>query len=103
MQSTKERLTTTVDRELVRAAREAVAEGRAASLSGWVNSALAERAANDRRLKALALAVAAYEAERGEISPAEMARQERADRQSALVIRGRKSVPERERRRRRAK
>ena len=75
MRTTKERLTATVDRELVRAGKEAVAAGRAASLSGWVNAALAERAAKDRRLQAMVQAVAAYEAERGEISAAELAAQ----------------------------
>ena len=103
MPTSKERMTTTVDRELVRAGREAVAAGRAASLSGWVNVALAERAAKDRRLQAMAQALAAYEAERGEISAAELAQQERADRQSAVVVRGRKRVATPESRRRRAR
>src|SRR5687768_17177979 len=102
MIETKERLTTTVDRELVRAGREAVAAGRAPSLSWWVNAALAERAAKDRRLQAMAEAVAAYEEERGEMSPAELAAQERADRQSAVVVRGRKRVAARVSHRRRA-
>ena len=54
----KERLTVTVDSELVEAANQAVADGRVASLSGWVNLALAERAAKERRLRTLAQAVA---------------------------------------------
>jgi len=64
----KERLTVTVDSELIEAANQAVTEGRVASLSGWVNLALAERAAKERRLRALAEAVAAYEDEFGEIT-----------------------------------
>ena len=82
-------MTVTVDRTLVEAANEAVAAGRADSLSGWVNLALMERAAKERRLGALRDAIAAYEAEYGEISPAELAAQQRADRRHALVVRER--------------
>ena len=83
----KERLTVTVDSELVEAANQAVADGRVASLSGWVNLALAERAAKERRLRTLSEAVAAYEHEFGEITPAELAAQERADRRNAFTVR----------------
>jgi hypothetical protein len=86
----KERLTVTVDSELIRAANEAVDEGRVASLSGWVNLALTERAEKERRLRALSEAVAAYEEEFGEISPAELAAQARADRRNAIPVRPRK-------------
>ena len=84
----KERLTVTVDAHLVQAGNNAVAEGRTDSLSAWVNLALAERAAKDRRLHALAEAVSAYETEFGVITGGELAAQERADRGSARVIRG---------------
>jgi Arc/MetJ-type ribon-helix-helix transcriptional regulator len=83
----KERLTVTVDPHLVRAGAEAVADGRVESVSAWVNLALAERAAKDRRLRALADAVAAYESECGELTTAELAAQARADRLSARVVR----------------
>ena len=86
----KERLTVTVDSELVEAANQAVAEGRVASLSGWVNLALAERATKERRLRTLAEAVAAYEHEFGKITPAELAAQESADRRNALTVRPRR-------------
>ena len=86
----KERLTVTVDSELIEAATQAVTEGRVASLSGWVNLALAERAAKERRLRALAEAVAAYEDEFGEIAAAELAAQERADRRDAITVRSRR-------------
>jgi hypothetical protein len=79
----------------VEAANEAVAAGRAGSLSAWVNLALAERAAKDRRLRAMAQAVAAYEAEFGKISAAEMEAQRLADQRNAVVVRG----PRRTRRR----
>jgi hypothetical protein len=99
MRTRKERLTVTVDRALVEAGNEAVATGRADSLSGWVNLALAERAAKDRRIRALSEAVAAYEAKFGTISDEELAAQARADRHSARVVRGAPSARRRPRRR----
>ena len=84
----KERLTVTVDANLVVAGNRAVKAGRAESLSGWVNAALAERDALERRLRAMAEAVAAYEAEFETISPQEMAAQQRADERTAVVVRG---------------
>jgi Arc/MetJ-type ribon-helix-helix transcriptional regulator len=86
----KERLTVTVDAELVKAGNRAVKAGRAESLSGWVNDALAEREAKERRLQAMAEAIAAYEAEFGPIGPEELAAQQRADEARALVVRGRR-------------
>lgn len=88
MISRKERLTVTVDPALIAAGNDAVAEGRAESLSAWVNAALAERVAKERALAALAHAIAAYEEEYGEISARELADQARADRESAIVVRG---------------
>ncbi|HUF71885.1 MAG TPA: hypothetical protein VMR74_03185 [Gammaproteobacteria bacterium] len=88
MSSRKERLTVTVDPDLIHAGNHAVAEGRAESLSAWVNAALAEKVAKERRLAALAEAVAAYEKKHGTISARELAEQARADRESAIVVRG---------------
>jgi hypothetical protein len=85
---TKERLTVTVDADLVVAGNRAVKAGRADSLSGWVNEALAEREARDRRLQAMSEAIAAYEAEFGTISAEEIAAQSRADERAAIVVRG---------------
>jgi hypothetical protein len=87
----KERLTVTVDPELIDAGNRAVATGEADSLSSWVNDALSERALKDRRLEALAVAVADYEAEFGEITDEEMALQLRLDRERAVVVRGKRS------------
>jgi hypothetical protein len=84
----KERLTVTVDADLVKAGNQAVASGRADSLSGWVNLALAERKAKEQRLLAMAEAVAEYEARFGEISPEEIAAQQRSDQRTAAVVRG---------------
>ena len=88
----KERLTVTVDPAFIEAGNDAVAEGRVESLSAWVNAALAAKVAMERRLVALAEAVAAYEKRFGAISAQELADQARADRESAVVVRG-KSRP----------
>ena len=98
--STKERLTVTVDPELIEAGNDAVAEGRADSLSAWVNAALAERVGRERRLVALAAAVAAYEERFGAISAQELADQARTDRESAIVVRGDAKLGKRKPRRR---
>jgi len=90
MRRTKERVTLTLDRELVEAAGRAVRSGRADSLSGWINQALSEKVARERRLRGLSAAVAAYESEFGQITEAEMDAQRRADRREALVVRGRR-------------
>lgn len=102
MSAGKERLTVTVDPELIEAGNDAVAEGRAASLSAWVNAALAERVSRERRLVALAQAVTAYEDRFGAISAQELADQARADRAAAIVLRGNRSGPAKRKLRRRA-
>jgi hypothetical protein len=87
----KKRLTVTVDPELVEAGHRAVAGGDADSLSGWVSRALSEKVHRDRRLEHLRAAIADYEAEFGEITPAEITTQRRADRENAVVVRGRRA------------
>lgn len=99
----KRRLTVTVDPDLVDAGNAAVAAGLAQSLSEWVNTALLARTARDRRLGALAEAIADFETERGAITAGEIAAQRRADRTAAVVVRGAKPVtvqPSRGKRRR---
>ena len=97
MRQRKERLTVTVDKALVLAGNRAVRAGRASSLSAWVNLALADRATRELRLQALAESIADYEARHGKITTAELAAQERDDRQSAVVVRGRRAAPRRRR------
>ena len=92
----------TVDPALIQAGQDAVAAGRAASVSAWVNLALAERAAKERRLAAMADAIATYEGKFGAISPEELAIQARADRESAVVVRGKPQASARRGRRHRA-
>lgn len=94
MTARKQRLTVTVDPELVEAGQRAVETGEAASVSGWVSSALEEKIRRDRKLALLAVAVADYEKEFGAISVDEIVTQRRADRENATVVRGRrKPVP----------
>ena len=83
----RERLSATVEAELLAAGRAAVAEGRAESLSAWVNDALRRQADHDRRMQALDDFLAAYEASHGEITEDEMREAERRSRARALVIR----------------
>ena len=86
--STKERLSASVDADLVAVAQEAVAQGRADSVSAWVNEALRLKVAHDRRLRALDEFVAAFEAEHSEITEAEMGEAARRARGRAVVVRG---------------
>jgi hypothetical protein len=92
MRARKRRLTVTVDPELVEAATKAVTEGEADSVSAWVSTALSEKIRRDRKLAQLRAAIAAYEAEFGEISVDEILAQQRADREDAVVVRGRRST-----------
>ena len=98
MTDRKERLTVTVDPEVLAAGNDAVAAGRAASLSGWVNQAMAELAAKERHLVAMGEAIAAYEKAHGAISDREIAAQLRSDLADSITVRGaRLSAPPRRR------
>ena len=88
MTQSKRRLTVTVDPELVEAGRRAVETGQADSVSAWVSAALEDKIRRDRKLELLAAALADYEREFGEITAAEIAAQQRADRAQAVVVRG---------------
>lgn len=85
----KQRLSASVDAELVKAGQSAVDEGRAESMSAWVNEALHLKAEHDRRMLALDKFLAAYEAEHGEITDDEMNAAVRRTRARATVVRGR--------------
>ena len=86
--SSKQRMSASVDAELVAVAQEAVAAGQAESVSAWVNDALRLKADHDRRLRALDEFLAGYEAEHGEISEEEMREAARRARSRAVVVRG---------------
>jgi Arc/MetJ-type ribon-helix-helix transcriptional regulator len=87
--STKQRLSASVDAELMAAAQQAVAEGRAENISAWVNDALRLKTEHERRLQALDDFLAAYEAEHGEITEDEMRDTARRARERAVIVRGR--------------
>jgi len=87
--SRRERLSASVDRDLLAVGRAAVAAGRTSSLSEWVNEALRLRADHEGRLQALDEFVTAFEAEHGEISEEEMRDAQRRARSRAVVVRGR--------------
>jgi Arc/MetJ-type ribon-helix-helix transcriptional regulator len=84
----KQRLSASVDADLLDVAQHAVAEGRAESMSAWVNDALRLKAEHDKRLAALDEFLQAYEAEHGEITDQEMADAARRARSRAVVVRG---------------
>jgi len=83
--STKQRLSASVDADLIEAAEAAVSRGRVDSVSAWVNDALRLQLDRDRRLEALAAFVAAYESEHGEITPVEIGDAARRARIRAVV------------------
>jgi Arc/MetJ-type ribon-helix-helix transcriptional regulator len=87
--STKQRLSASVDAELLAIAQDAVAHGKAESVSAWVNEALRLKADRDRRLQALDEFLAAYEDEHGEITDRDMLEAGRRARGRAVVVRGR--------------
>ena len=84
----KTRLSTSVDSDLVAAARAAVEAGRAPSVSGWVNEALQRQVQHDLRMAALAQFITAHEAQFGEISEEEMLQATRSMRSRAITVRG---------------
>lgn len=86
--NTKQRLSVSVDDEVVRAAQAAVDGGLAGSVSAWVNGALHQQASRDRRLLALDEFLDGYQAEFGAFDDAELDAIERRSRAGAVVVRG---------------
>jgi Arc/MetJ-type ribon-helix-helix transcriptional regulator len=86
--NTKQRLSASVDADLLAAAQEAVTLGQVESVSAWVNDALRLKAERDRRLRALDDFLAAFEAEHGEITDEEMRDAARQARARSVVVRG---------------
>ena len=89
----KERLTITVAPELVEAGQRAVQAGDADSISAWISNAISEKVTRDNQHRALAAAIADFEAEHGEITDDEIAAQRRTDRSRATVVRGKVKSP----------
>lgn len=84
----KQRLSASIDADLIEAAEDAVARGRFESVSAWVNAALRHKLALDRRLEALSAFVTHYESEHGEITPEEIRLAGRRKRSEAIPVRG---------------
>lgn len=85
----KERLSASVDTELIAQARAAVAAGRAENVSAYVNEALRQYAEHDRGLAAFDEYMAEYEAEFGVITEEEMERVEQEMKARAVTTGGR--------------
>jgi Arc/MetJ-type ribon-helix-helix transcriptional regulator len=85
---TKQRLSATVDSDLIEAMEEAVSSGRAGSVSMWVNDALRQKLDQERRLAALAEFVESYETEHGEITAEDIRIAARRARANAVPVRG---------------
>jgi hypothetical protein len=88
----KQRLSASVDADLLAAAEKAAARGQVSSLSAWVNDALRLKLDHDLRLQALAAFVRSYEDAHGEITPEEMRSATRRARARAVIARA--SEPE---------
>jgi hypothetical protein len=84
----KYRPSASVDSAVMRVAQGAVAAGRAANVSAWVNEALHRQAEHDRRMQALDSFLHAYETEHGVITEEEVGAASRRARARALVVRG---------------
>ena len=87
--SGKVRLSATIDEAVLRVARQAVDDGRVESVSAWVNEAMLQHAAHERRIRALDEFIEAYEAGSGEIGEDEMRAAKRRVAARATVVRGR--------------
>lgn len=95
--SKKERLSASVDAELIEAADTAVEHGRAETVSAWVNDALRLKREHDSRQEALAAFIADYEAQHGEITSEEIRAATRRARSRAVTARAGASRDERRR------
>jgi Arc/MetJ-type ribon-helix-helix transcriptional regulator len=85
--TTKERVTVTLDSQLLAAANAAVADGLASSVSAWINTHLSEALVKQRRLAALDRAISEYEAEHGAFTTEELEAQRLADHRNSIKIR----------------
>lgn len=83
----RERLSATVEADVLAAGRIEVAQGRAENLSAWVNDALRRQVEHDRRMIALDDFLDRYEAKHGEITEEEIREATRRTRERAVVVR----------------
>ncbi|MDE0118280.1 MAG: hypothetical protein OXT07_16895 [bacterium] len=95
----KERVTITVELDLLDHAKSAVQAGVCRSVSEWISQAMAEQLARDDRLVALDELIAEFEALHGPITDEEIEEQMRRDREAAEFHRqeGARKMAERQR------
>ncbi|MYH95350.1 MAG: hypothetical protein F4129_02460 [Acidimicrobiia bacterium] len=95
----KERVTITVEVDLLNHAKSVVQAGICRSVSEWIGQAMAEQLAKDDRLAALDEWIAEFEAEHGPITDEEIAEQRQRDREAAAFWRqeGERKMAERQR------
>ncbi len=86
--SGKQRLSASIDANLIAAAEAAAARGEVATVSAWVNDAMRLKLEHDGRLRALADFIADHEAEHGEITAADMESAVREVKRRAVPVRG---------------
>lgn len=84
----KQRLSASVDADLIVAAEAAAKRGEAANVSAWVNEAMRLKVEHDRGLADLAAVIADFEAEHGEITHEDIEKAARTARSRAVTIRG---------------
>jgi hypothetical protein len=86
--TTKQRLSVSVDADLMAAAERAVAAGEAPTLSAWVSDAMRTKIQQSQRLRALRNFISGYEREHGEITEQESEANRREARRRAVSVRG---------------
>jgi Arc/MetJ-type ribon-helix-helix transcriptional regulator len=88
--TTRQRLSASIDPDLLLQATEAVSRGDAPNLSAWVNDAIRLKLEHDRRMAALDELIAAHEKRHGVISAREVAEASRWARARAVTVSGRR-------------
>src|SRR6476659_546265 len=86
--SGKSRLSVSIDADVLKEAQRLVKAGAAPNLSVWVNEALKQQLASERRLAAGRAFIADFEARHGVITDEEMELALREARRRALSVRG---------------
>jgi metal-responsive CopG/Arc/MetJ family transcriptional regulator len=84
----KRRLSASVDADLLVAVERAVERKEVESVSAWVNDAMRKKLDHEGRLRALAAAIADYEAEFGLITEEDMVHAERELKRRTITTRG---------------
>jgi len=84
----KQRLSSTIDADLLAAVEEAIKRGDASSVSAWVNEAVRLKLDHDRRLQAMDAWIAEYEAAHGPITERDREDALREAKRRAISVRG---------------